>query len=467
MGVEALLHAIGYAVFAVDLTGRITYANPAAQTLGGNVGQPLCDIIDSPWQLAIDERRPVARDEAVVNSRVFSELTSPIVSNGQIIGAVIVAHDVSAHRIQLRQRELTERFGATSALAAALAHQVNNPLAVATVHAELLREELGRLGERNPHEAGRIHEMIATQLELERAVQAIAQIIADLRTFSNAAPNAPSADVRRCIEWAARAVSPMLRDRARAITKVDVDGTVTLDDPSLGKVLTQLIANAAHAIVPGAADRNQIAITARAATRSDHVVIEVRDTGMGIAADRWPDLFRPSFTTRPHHVDIGLGLATCRHIIEGAHGTIDIESTIGYGTTVRIALPFARSNPAAEPRARILVVDNDDAYVRSLQRALRHCDVSCCANAYDALAEIGSGAAFDLILADVELSGTELYQSLLIDHPGIARRLVFFAQTPTSPSIQDFLAATPNRWFEKPIPPADLRTLVKGFAAHG
>ncbi len=463
---DVLLRAIGHAIFAVDLAGRITYLNPAAQKLGGKIGQPLRDVIDSPWQRAVEEVRTVVREEAVVNNHLFSELTSPVVENGRVVGAVVVARDISAHRVELRKRELRERFQATSALAAALAHQMNNPLAVATVHAELLREELDRLRERNPNEAGRINDMFITQFELERAVHSVAQIIADLRTFSNATPSSASSDLRRCIEWAVRVASPMLRDRARAITRVEADGAVAIDEPSLGNVLAHLITNASHAIAPGAADRNQIAIRAFATATEGKVAIEVRDTGVGLASDRQGSLFDPTFTPRPQHVDIGLGLPLCRDIVERARGTIEVESIIGQGTTVRITLPFTPSSVAAEIRAKILVVDDDAAYVRSLQRALRNHEVSCCTTASDALAEIGGGTSFDVILANVDLAGTELYQSLLIDHPGVARRVVFVAQTPTSPSIQEFLAATPNRWFEKPIPPSELRTLVKGFATR-
>jgi CheY-like chemotaxis protein len=112
----------------------------------------------------------------------------------------------------------------------------------------------------------------------------------------------------------------------------------------------------------------------------------------------------------------------------------------------------------------VLVVDNDDTYVRSVQRVLHNHDVTCCTTAGDALTEIGRGTTFDLILADVELSGTELYQALLVDHPGIARRLVFLAP-PTAPQpINEFLATTPNQWFAKPIASTELRALVQSFA---
>lgn len=468
---QLLLRAVEYAIFAVDLSGYITYVNPSAAMLGGDIGKPLGDVIDSPWQRAIEEAQSISRHEAIIDNRVFADVTSPMFRDDKVIGAAIVARDVTSHRIELRQRELTERDIAISGLVAALAHHVNNPLAVATVHAELLRDELIHMRDRHPQTGQRIDDMIATELEIQRALQTIAQIVADVRTFCNAAPGDRRTDLRRSIEWATRSASPILRDRARAVTTVELDGSVAIDEPSFGKVLAHLIANAAHAIAPGAAERNRIAITARAALHPGHATIEVRDTGRGIANERIGTLFQPALIARPDHTRIGLGLATCRDIIQGAGGTVEVASTIGLGTTVRVTLPLVQPRPPTGQRAKVLVVDDNAAYVRSLQRVLRNHDVSGCATANDALCEIGNGANFDLILADVELSGTELYRALLADHPGVARRVVFVAQTPTSSTIQDFLAETPNRWFEKPISPAELRTLVQGFvpraSTHG
>lgn len=461
-----MLRAIGDAIFAVDLAGTITYVNPAAEAIGAAVGKPLRDVIDAPWQRAIETNTTITRPETVVHDRIFAESTSPLVEDGAVIGAVIIARDVSDHRVALRKAELHERFKATGALAAALAHQINNPLAVVMVHAELLRDELSRIRDRYPDDASRITEMIDAQLELERAVQSIARITADLRSFSTSMPTSQEADLRRAIEWAARSASPKLRDRARAITKIEVDGPVAIAEPRLGTVLVNLIANAAYAIAPGAAERNEIAITARPAAKRGDVVIEVRDTGVGIAPERLEHIFEPTFTTHPEHTGIGLGLAMCREIVAAAHGTIELESAVGRGTTARVTLPLSRPdlNAVSEPRARVLVVDSDDTYVRSIQRELRDHEVTCCTSAGDALTEIGRGATFDLILADVELSGTELYQALLVDHPGTARRVVFVAPPAAAPPINEFLAATPNRWFEKPIPLTELRALVQSFA---
>jgi signal transduction histidine kinase len=69
------------------------------------------------------------------------------------------------------------------------------------------------------------------------------------------------------------------------------------------------------------------------------VVVEVIDTGSGIAAENLPRVFDPFFTTKAEDKGTGLGLAICKRIIEQHHGTLGIESEVGRGTTVRVTLP--------------------------------------------------------------------------------------------------------------------------------
>ena len=69
------------------------------------------------------------------------------------------------------------------------------------------------------------------------------------------------------------------------------------------------------------------------------VVIEVADTGVGIPAEHVSRVTEPFFTTKEDGKGTGLGLAICRRIVQDHHGTLDIESEVGKGTTVRVTLP--------------------------------------------------------------------------------------------------------------------------------
>jgi signal transduction histidine kinase len=76
----------------------------------------------------------------------------------------------------------------------------------------------------------------------------------------------------------------------------------------------------------------------------DGLVIEVRDTGIGIAADKLPKIFEKFFQVeneaQPRSVGSGLGLAIAQEIVEAHGGTITAESQVGRGTTFRVILPL-------------------------------------------------------------------------------------------------------------------------------
>ncbi len=68
-------------------------------------------------------------------------------------------------------------------------------------------------------------------------------------------------------------------------------------------------------------------------------MIEISDTGIGIAPEDLPKITEPFFTTKAEGKGTGLGLPICRRIVEAHQGTLDITSTPGKGTTIRLFLP--------------------------------------------------------------------------------------------------------------------------------
>jgi signal transduction histidine kinase len=262
-------------------------------------------------------------------------------ANRLLVGAPhagsIVVRDVTDHCIAARRAELAERRAELAIYASSVAHQINNPLAIINVHAELMKDDLAAMRARHRDEAKRFGDVADSMEELEAAVAAITKITSDMRVFAQAA-SVIDASVRRTIEWAIKAAAPDLRDRAFPITKIEVEGTVALDEPRLGRVLVELLRNAARAIPFGAAERNEVSIVARTAGAS--VAIEVRDTGCGITEDAMERIFEPKISVDESGLPrIGVGLMECREIVSAARGTITIDSADGQGTVVRIELP--------------------------------------------------------------------------------------------------------------------------------
>jgi CheY-like chemotaxis protein len=238
-----------------------------------------------------------------------------------------------------------------------------------------------------------------------------------------------------------------------------------------------LLVNAAHAIAPGSADRNEV----RIATGTDErgwASIEVRDTGEGIAPAVLERIFEPFFTTKAVGVGTGLGLSICHGIIVSLGGEIRVASELGKGTTFRVLLPPAPAAAIAavsaspkrtdtEPlRGKILVIDDEEMLLRAIQRSLedeQHAVVAM-SQAREALTLIESGERFDIILSDLmmpNMPGLEFYEMLLTRNPDLARRVVFMTGGAVTAKVDDFLKSVPNIHMEKPFKIASLREVVQ------
>jgi signal transduction histidine kinase len=107
----------------------------------------------------------------------------------------------------------------------------------------------------------------------------------------------------------------------------------------LHQVLINLVTNACHALpAPG----ERIVVRTDMVDRA-RVLVEVRDTGVGIEGADLPHIFDPFFTTKKDGKGTGLGLSIVKNIIEAHRGAIEVKSTPGEGTTFRITLPIANA----------------------------------------------------------------------------------------------------------------------------
>ncbi|MBI4237464.1 MAG: HAMP domain-containing histidine kinase [Deltaproteobacteria bacterium] len=115
-----------------------------------------------------------------------------------------------------------------------------------------------------------------------------------------------------------------------------------LDALKLNRVLSNLLDNAVQAI----AETQAGSVSLTLAPHHDNIVIEIRDTGVGISTEQQSHLFEKFFSTKGAKGN-GLGLAYCKDVVEAHGGTIRIERTPGTGTTVHLALP--RDDAPAQP----------------------------------------------------------------------------------------------------------------------
>jgi len=489
------LRSIGDAVVTVDLEGIVTFMNPAAEALLGEpasvaVGRPVRDIIrlldpaqpSSPLDQVLEEHRNLVIHEAPVHHpiapRLISDSATMVVDDNEVLGAVMVFRDITEQKMLQKQLEVSDRLTSLGTMAAGVAHEINSPLSIVLANTSFVLDEL-RSQRADAQAAGRethpFDGTIRAQIETESAVERIAKIVSSLQAFARPAqPSGGAASVHKAAVWAVR--STVAEFTSRATVDVDIPAElppVRLDETRLGQVLVNLLVNAAHAIAPGHSARNRVSIRARDAESS--VVIEVSDSGSGMAPDLLRRVFEPFFTTKPVGVGTGLGLSICHGIVRSVSGQLDVESTPGVGTTFRITIPKAETaevtvdRPAVSARrGRILLIDDDAGFLKALCRILSDHETVAVQDARDAL-ELLAREPFDIIFSDImmpAMSGPEFYEQLLSVQPEAAGRVVFLTGGALSNHTRDFLGAIANTCLEKPISVAELRAFVAQLLAR-
>jgi len=255
-----------------------------------------------------------------------------------------------------------EKMASLGRVTAGIAHEINNPIAFMLNNEQVLKRDfddlltfITTLGERLPELADvspRLHDAIvdkAAEIDLEYLMEAaprkitanieglerVKEIILDLRTFSRL----DEAERKFCslssgIEAALRFLVPLLQEHGVTVETVFAELPEVLCSPGpLNQAISNILINAIQASHAGQ--------SVRVATHGDEAwyCIEVADQGDGIPPEHLGKVFDPFFTTKPVGAGVGLGLNIAHQVIEAHKGRIEIDSSPGAGTTVRILLP--------------------------------------------------------------------------------------------------------------------------------
>lgn len=228
--------------------------------------------------------------------------------------------------IKATQEQLiqSEKLAAVGKLAAKVAHEVNNPLAI-------IKTTLHIVNKRIPSEDPNKEHLDIVQEEIER----IARIIKQLFDFSRPSTEISTLQVNEVIRNLMKFVEGDLVARGIEISVELADDlpSIRMSLDQLKQVLLNLIKNAQEAMPKGGRLRIE---TAR---QKGGVSLQVIDTGTGIAPEHLRLLFKPFFSTKKGGEGMGLGLSVSANIIESYGGSIHVESEVGKGTLFRIFLP--------------------------------------------------------------------------------------------------------------------------------
>jgi PAS domain S-box-containing protein len=394
---------------------------------------------------------------------------------GRHLADVVMYRDTTERKRMQARLLLADRMASLGTLAAGVAHEINNPLAFVLGNLVYIDEALSRLtpGAKLPD----VETLGTAMRDAREGAERIRAIVRDLATFSRGGdPEVVlPVDVNHALEFSLKMAERHVRHRARLVKRLQEIPPVVAVESKLGQVFLNLLVNAAQAIPEGDAAHHEVRVTSSFDPGSGRVVVEVSDTGRGIAAEDLPRIFDPFFTTKPVGTGAGLGLSICHSIVTSMGGEIAVESQPGRGTTVRVTLPAterrkeasrAKEGKAPLGRARILVVDDEPLVGSVIQRLLSPAhEVIAISRAQEALSLVGAGARFDVILCDLvmpEMSGMDLYGRLLASHPAQAKRMVFMTAGAFTQGARAFVEKERGfRVVTKPLDHKELEAIIR------
>jgi signal transduction histidine kinase len=342
-------------VLAITRDGRVAAMNDMAYRLLGltqkptDIGRPFQEVLtDCPEVIRVLAQ---AYDSADLPNRAEMRLRKTGRAIGytlshihddddRMVGATLFFKDLTRVE-QLEERErLRDRLATLGEMAAAIAHEVKNPLASIEVMAGVLKRQMTSGSEALEtlndiiKEAKMANAIVVEVLEFVRPIQlqveraALNEVIKDSITLAEG-------KMRRGAVSIGMHISPEIPE-------------LLADPHQLRQLFSNLLANAfealggeGHVEIRGTLLPGEDEPAGATEPQPPQVVVEVRDNGPGISPDDLERIFSPFFTTKPQGT--GLGLAIVRKVVDAHDGHIDAVSARGHGATFRVTLPVVPS----------------------------------------------------------------------------------------------------------------------------
>lgn len=351
---QSILQNSNDMIFATDVDGVvISFSKGGEELLGYSwkelAGRSITDIAQYPSHL--DDLLRTSRQEGNITGMEFPFLHKeghPLYFNislinltnakGQSVGTVGVCRDITRWKTLQEDLVRVDRLAEIGRLSAAIAHEINNPLAVIT--------EASGWGSTVLKGTEGLHQEDRT--ELKKAFEDIADqaqrckvITQELLGFArDSEPARKECDLHEIIKKTVSFVQPELKFKPiQVVCQFPEDSLILESDPKmLEQVFVNLVTNAIHAIKEKGTGEGTVEITTTLSEAG--VEIKVSDTGTGMSDEVRNRIFDLFFTTKPRGKGTGMGLPISHNIIKKLGGEITCESRLGEGTTFHIRIPL-------------------------------------------------------------------------------------------------------------------------------
>jgi PAS domain S-box-containing protein len=342
-----LVNAAPYCVFVLR-ESKIVYANPAClktlnYSLEDMVGLEILAITDQKDHILVrgwtqhltpgDAHEPV---EISMLSRdgqtLFLEIVAAPISFDHMPAILGIGQDITQRKKMEKAIIETEKLAGIGTLAAGIAHEINTPLQIITGYSGSIRRNI-KTGDLLQDAS--LDKKVAS---IERNGWRIAAIVQSLLAYAR--PSADQVDSHALNEIVEETLL-LIEHQLRSWSNISIEKELAADLPPLKcdsnritQVLINLLTNAADAMPDG----GWIVIRTEFDEDNQQLTLKISDTGGGIPENLQSRIFDPFFTTKEVGMGTGLGLSIVQGIVEAHSGEISLQSQMGKGTTVTIAL---------------------------------------------------------------------------------------------------------------------------------
>ncbi|MEP6920906.1 MAG: ATP-binding protein [bacterium] len=350
---EAIIDSLPLSLYAVDSEYRIVAWNrnrelgelgiPRGSVMGRNIFDVLTlqkrEVLEQEFAQVFEsgEIERIEQEAVWANGEIkhwlISKIPMWIDDSGRVSHVIAVGEDISNRVEANRAVARAEKLAAVGRLAAGVVHEINNPLATISACAEALESRIQDGSFASSPALDDLQEYLGLIRSEAFRCKSITNGLLD---FSRTrASQHVLLDLSQVITSAARLLSHQKRGGQVEFLIKAPDNLPPLlgDTGQLQQAVIALATNALDAMPDGGV------LTISAHSEGEVLLIEVSDTGVGIAPENLAKIFEPFFTTKEVGQGTGLGLSVCYGILTEHGGSLDVQSTLGVGTTFTITLP--------------------------------------------------------------------------------------------------------------------------------
>lgn len=474
-------------IFIVDKAGIILELNQhAADFVAGKknqiIGRLLLDYICDEEKAFFTDQHELLLKGNIIPTQDFNikslqnqiktiEFSTLVVTSKNKNLLVYIGKNVTERNDLRKQVLLNAKLATLGVLAAALAHEVNNPLAWILENLTSLEVDLNAF--KNTPEKLQIEQALKKLIHALQGAESIKNIVASFKDFArNGSAALEPVDLHAILNNVIDMV--FYRDKQEIqIEKQfseEVPDNLLFNAGKLKQVFINLSINAVKAA--RASKKTQKRICIKTSLHEKNIQIDFIDNGDGIKPEILQKLFKPFFTTREMGQGSGLGLYISQEIVASMGGSIKVKSTFNEGATFSVCLPKQEAALISEkkvlnhfmfpvPAKRILIIDDEPNFLNSLKRMLgKEHHITMVLSGKEAMdLLVNKQMNFDLIISDLsmsEVNGMDIYDFIHDQNKKLTERFIFMTGGAYSEETKVFLEKINNECLEKPFDQKDL-----------